>query len=94
MTRAARRHINPHKLLLSTWTAMNPRQREKHFMVVELVLPEPPETAIRQVVLEAVMTRRRVTIDWRQLQDDTAWLQGWRSVLHPAPGTLLRQESQ
>lgn len=78
MARAARRQINPHKLLLTPWTATTPRQREKHFMVVALTLPEPPETVISEVVIEAVMTRRRTTIDWRQLQDDTLWLQGWR----------------
>lgn len=77
MAFAAKRRINPQKLLLSPWTAVTPRQREKHFTVVELVVPELPETLIEQVIIEAVMTRRRATIDWRQLQDESLWRQGW-----------------
>jgi len=70
--------LNPRKLLLSKWTAAIPRDREKHFIVVELVEPEAEGAAPQQLVLEAVRSRRRQTLDWRDLTDDTRWLQGWR----------------
>ena len=70
--------LNPRKLLLSKWTAAIPRDREKHFIVVELVEPEAEGAAPRQLVLEAVHSKRRQTLDWRDLTDDTCWLQGWR----------------
>jgi len=70
--------LNPRKLLLSKWTAAIPRDREKHFIVVELVEPEAEGAAPQQLVLEAVHSKRRQTLDWRDLTDDTCWLQGWR----------------
>ena len=70
--------LNPRKLLLSKWTAALPREREKHFIVVELAEPETPDAAPEQLVLEAVYSKRRQTLDWRELTDATRWLQGWR----------------
>lgn len=55
-----------------------PRDREKHFIVVEFVDPEVPGAVPRQIVLEAVHSKRRQTLDWCDLADDGNWLQGWR----------------
>jgi len=68
--------INPRKLLLSKWTAVQPQQREKHFLVTELIRDE--EDNILGVELQAVLTQRSQQLDWRQLQDSERWLQGWR----------------
>ena len=70
------RRINPNKLLLSKWTAARPQNREKHFLVSELFCDEAG--SVLQVELQAVLTRRSEQIDWRQLQDDEAWLSGWQ----------------
>jgi tryptophan-rich hypothetical protein len=70
--------LNPRKLLLSKWTAATPRDREKHFIVVELVEPENQGDAPRELVLEAVHSKRRQTLAWRDLTDAANWLQGWR----------------
>jgi tryptophan-rich hypothetical protein len=70
--------LNPAKLLLSKWTAATPRNKEKHFIVSRVVQPEPPTLAIEFVELEAVYTRRTVTLPWRALTDVSQWLQGWR----------------
>lgn len=32
--------INPKKLRLSKWTAVNPQEKEKHFLVTKVVDPE------------------------------------------------------
>ena len=70
------RRLNPNKLLLSKWTAARPQNREKHFLVSELLCDEAG--TVLQVELQAVLTRRSEQIDWRQLQDDEAWLSGWQ----------------
>jgi len=54
--------LNPAKLLLSKWTAVTPRNREKHFMVTQLIEPEPPSLAIEFIELEAVYTRRSTAL--------------------------------
>jgi hypothetical protein len=75
--------LNPKKLLLSKWTAVQPAAKEKHFIVTKLVEPEPaapPPAApspISDVVIEAVHSRRSTTLPWRELTDTTRWRQGW-----------------
>lgn len=67
--------INPRKLLLSKWTARQPRDREKHFMVTELHCDE--QGTVLEVELQAVLTGRSARIDWHQLEDGERWRMGW-----------------
>ena len=69
-------HLNPGKLLLSKWTARQPRNREKHFLVTELYRDD--EGTVLQVELQAVLTRRSERLDWRLLQDTQHWRMGWQ----------------
>ena len=69
--------INPKKLFNSKWTAVTPTNKEKHFMVVKVIQPEDPQDPIKQVVIEAVMTKRQKTIHWRDLTNGLEWQQGW-----------------
>ncbi len=71
-----KRRLNPGKLLLSKWTAAQPQNRERHFLVTELIRDE--QDNILGVELQAVLTQRSQQLDWRQLQDSERWLQGWR----------------
>jgi tryptophan-rich hypothetical protein len=68
---------SPKKLLLSKWTAVTPRHKERHFIVTRVVLPEPPATRIDLVELEAVHSRRSVVLHWRELTDGAVWRRGW-----------------
>jgi len=68
--------LNPEKLHLSKWTAVQPVDREKHFIVVELVRDD--RDLVTGCWLEAVHSRRRWRLDWRELKDGSRWLQGWR----------------
>lgn len=70
--------VQPAKLLRSKWTASRPENREKHFMVVALVQPDPPDAPIDVVTIEAVLTGRSFDLPWRALQDPEVWVQGWR----------------
>lgn len=68
--------LNPQKLLLSKWTAAHPQNREKHFLVTELVRDE--DGTVLEVELQAVLTKRAERLDWQVLQNDAEWLQGWK----------------
>ncbi|MDH1681273.1 TIGR02450 family Trp-rich protein [Pseudomonas chengduensis] len=74
--RPEKRRLNPRKLLLSKWTAAQPQNRERHFLVTELIRDE--QDNILGVELQAVLTQRSQQLDWHQLQDSERWLQGWR----------------
>ena len=67
--------INPKKLLHSKWTAVAPVNREKHFMITDVEVDE--EGQVIGCEIEAVLSRRQMQIDWRELKDDARWLQGW-----------------
>ena len=69
--------MNPKKLLLSKWTAVNPRDQEKHFLVTRVINPETASHLIEFVELEAVLTRRSFLLPWAELTDKQLWLQGW-----------------
>lgn len=69
--------LNPAKLLLSKWTAVNSIDKERHFLVTRVINPDAPVNRIEFVRLEAVLTRRSFTLRWTELADKTRWLQGW-----------------
>lgn len=70
-------NLHPKKLLLSKWTSRHPQNKEKHFLVIELVEPDEEGAPIEKVVIEAVMTKRQFTIPWKNLRDPIDWYQGW-----------------
>ena len=68
--------INPAKLLLSKWTAAQPRHKEKHFLVTELFRDE--EGTVLEIELQAVLTRRAERLAWQTLQNAEDWKIGWK----------------
>lgn len=74
MTLRAHR-LNPRKLLLSKWTAAQPLNREKHFLVTQLFCDE--DGTVLAVELQAVLSQRNQRLDWRDLQDSSRWYMGW-----------------
>ena len=66
--------IQRNKLLLSKWTAITPKSREKHFMVTRIIEVEDEPM---QVVIEAVYSKREQVMVWSVLKDDSMWRQGW-----------------
>jgi tryptophan-rich hypothetical protein len=73
----ARNPLSPKKLLLTKWTAVSPRHKERHFIVTRVVQPEPPAVRIELVELEAVHSGRSVQLHWRALTDAAVWRRGW-----------------
>lgn len=78
MNLAAGSRLNPKKLLLSKWTAVAPRDKEKHFLVIRLIPAKLPALQIEMVELEAVHSRRSFLLPWRELANQDHWLQGWK----------------
>ena len=68
--------INPRKLLNSKWTAVNPVKKEKHFLVTEVEFDEDGDVVYCQI--EAVISKRSKSIDWKELKNQACWLQGWK----------------
>lgn len=72
------RRLNPKKLLLSKWTAATPQNKEKHFLVTQLITPDTPDAPIEHIEMEAIYSRRSVIRPWQDLTDTGQWLQGWQ----------------
>lgn len=68
--------INPTKLLRSKWTALRPQNKEKHFLVVDVEYDE--EGVVVECLLEAVISKRIMSLDWQELKNSDTWKQGWK----------------
>ena len=68
--------INPNKLHNSKWTATQPRNKEKHFIVTKLLRNE--EEQVVEVVIEAVHSHREIILAWQDLTDASVWKMGWK----------------
>ncbi|EXJ11904.1 MULTISPECIES: TIGR02450 family Trp-rich protein [Nitrincola] len=68
--------LNPEKLLNSKWTAVSPQNKEKHFIVIELVRDE--NERVHACVLEAVMTKNTYPMPWQSLKNHDIWQLGWK----------------
>lgn len=75
--KTAKRIVNPNKLLHSKWTAVSPVNKEKHFMVTKIMMPELIDQPIEFVEIEAVYSGRKQVLAWQALNDTSTWLQGW-----------------
>ncbi len=69
--------LNPKKLLLSKWTAVQPLHKDKHFLIVKVIEPLDDSNKIEWVDVEAVFSRSIQQISWRELQNEDVWKQGW-----------------
>lgn len=67
--------FNPAKLILSKWTARNPRDREKHFIVTKVL--RDADNQVTHCVIEAVHSRREQVVEWQELRRAENWQQGW-----------------
>jgi tryptophan-rich hypothetical protein len=75
MNKQTSHKINPEKLLLSKWTAVEPSNKEKHFLVTRLIRDE--QEIVVACLLEAVINHYEYELDWHTLKDASTWLPGW-----------------
>lgn len=69
--------LNPKKLHLTKWTAVQPVAKQKHFLVSKVIKPELPNEPVEFVEIESIFSKASQVIPWRDLQNDEVWLQGW-----------------
>jgi len=60
----------------SKWTAVDPLNKEKHFIIFEVEYDE--DRAVISCLIEAIMSKRSIKIQWRDLKDTNQWIQGWK----------------
>ncbi|WP_417441364.1 TIGR02450 family Trp-rich protein [Idiomarina sp.] len=68
--------INPAKLRNSKWTAVEPLNREKHFLVSEVEYDE--DGSVISCKIESVLSRNEYSINWLELKSEEKWIQGWK----------------
>ena len=68
--------INPKKLLNSKWTSVTPENKEKHFLITDVEFDE--EGKVIRCLIEAVISKRSMSVKWRELKNEANWQQGWK----------------
>ena len=69
-------NLSSKKLLHTKWTARQPTNKGKHFLVTAVHCDE--EDNPQAVTLEAVYSQRETELDWRDLKDAQRWQTGWQ----------------
>lgn len=72
-----RNRFSKDKLLQSKWTALQVVNKERHFLVVE-VIRDPQTNQVQQCVLQAVMTKNEYSLNPNDLRDSNVWQMGWK----------------
>ncbi|MGO1297912.1 MAG: TIGR02450 family Trp-rich protein [Vibrio sp.] len=67
--------VHPSKLRNSKWTAVKPKNKEKHFLVTEVEYDE--NGRVIDCVLEAILSKQEYAINWQDLKNSDMWKQGW-----------------
>lgn len=62
--------------MLSKWTAVQPENKEKHFIVT--AVNRDAQEVVETCVLQAVMSKRDYLLPWQDLLDASIWQQGWK----------------
>ncbi len=51
--------------------------KEKHFIISQIIAADLPNTAIEFIELEAVYSQRKQILSWQSLSNQQVWKQGW-----------------
>jgi len=70
--------VNRKKLLNSKWTALNPKNKEKHFTVTQVKLNEEDPQVIDFIILTAVFTNKSYQMNYKELGNELNWKKGWK----------------
>ena len=71
--------MNHKKIVNSKWTAVNVKNREKHFLVVEKIKKSDQNgILIDYLRIEAVLTEKMYQIPMKQIKDKSKWIVGWQ----------------
>jgi tryptophan-rich hypothetical protein len=70
--------LNYKKLHNSKWTAVKPKNREKHFLAIKVFKHPDDDQLVEWVTLEAVLTKRQLKLNPLALRDQDLWIEGWK----------------
>ncbi|MFT6735258.1 MAG: tryptophan-rich hypothetical protein [Polaribacter sp.] len=68
--------INPKTLINSKWTKVEVDNKEKHFIITVVKFDE--QQNVNECLIEAVMSKNKYAIDWRDLKLGNLWRIGWQ----------------
>jgi tryptophan-rich hypothetical protein len=68
--------VSPKALLHSKWTKQAVINKEKHFVVTNVVYDDRQKVEL--CVIEAVINQHEYQINWRELKDPALWRYGWQ----------------
>lgn len=68
--------VSPKALLNSKWSKVAITNKEKHFMVTKVTFND--EQQVVDCIIEAVMTKREYSLNWRELKEKDKWRLGWK----------------
>jgi len=63
------------KLLNSKWTAIEPKNKEKHFVVIKT---NEVDQVAESVLIEAIFTKNEYEISIQELKNPQIWQKGWK----------------
>lgn len=69
--------MNIKKLLNSKWTAVSPKNKEKHFIVTKVKLNKDDPQIVDFIILTAVLTSKNYKFTYKQFKNQLDWIQGW-----------------
>ena len=68
--------VSPKSLLHSKWTKMQVKNKEKHFIVIDVEYDE--DQKVTACVIQAVINHNEYAINWRDLKQPANWKVGWQ----------------
>lgn len=68
--------VSPKALLHSKWTKVDVQNKEKHFVITKVCVDE--NQSITECLIEAVISHKEYSINWRDLKDSQVWKMGWK----------------
>jgi len=66
------------KLLQSKWTACQPKNKEKHFIVTHVEKNSMDNQKIDYIIMTAVYTKKEYKMNYKELSNNSCWIQGWK----------------
>jgi len=66
--------LNPRKLLYSKWTKLRVENKEKHFIVTDVIFDE--SVTPNHCITEAVISNAEYTVNWREFKNNRIWVMG------------------
>ena len=72
-----KRIVNAKKSLKNKWTAVTRTIKEKHFILVKVVITKLANDSIESIEFETIHSKHTQLVAWGQLNDEFVWKPSW-----------------